>query len=54
MVSQAMQQLGSGEIEVLVDNEASRENVTRAAQIQGWSVAVKMESLGILRLILKK
>jgi len=30
MVSQAMQQAGSGEIEVLVDNEAGRENVSRA------------------------
>jgi tRNA 2-thiouridine synthesizing protein A len=30
--------MGSGEVEVLVDNETSKENVTRAASAQGWSV----------------
>lgn len=54
MVSQAMQRAGSGEIEVLVDNEASRENIARTAQIQGWSVTVKEEAVGNLRLVLKK
>ncbi|NCD25071.1 MAG: preprotein translocase subunit TatB [Deltaproteobacteria bacterium] len=40
LAMQAMRAAGSGEIEVVVDNEASRENVGRAAQSQGWSVAV--------------
>ena len=31
-------QVGSGVIEVLVDTEASKENVTRAAQGKGWEV----------------
>jgi TusA-related sulfurtransferase len=31
--------MGSGEIEVLVDTEASKENVARAAQGKGWKVA---------------
>lgn len=38
---QAMKGKGSGEIEVLVDNEASRENVIRAAAAQGWEAAVE-------------
>lgn len=33
----AMEQ--QGPIEILVDNEASRENVSRAARARGWSVA---------------
>jgi len=31
--------MGSGEIEVLVDNETSKENVTRAATAQGWAIS---------------
>jgi len=54
MASQAMQQVGSGEIEVLVDNEASRENVGRAAQSKGWSVAADEEVGSDFRLLLKK
>ena len=30
--------MGSGELEVLVDTEASKENVSRAAQGKGWRV----------------
>lgn len=40
MAMQAMRTGDSREIEVVVDNEASRENVSRAAQSQGWSVVV--------------
>lgn len=31
-------EVGSGVIEVLVDTEASKENVARAAQGKGWTV----------------
>ncbi len=31
-------EMGSGEIEVLVDTEASKENVSRAALGKGWEV----------------
>ena len=31
--------LNKGEIEVLVDTDTSRENVSRAAKSQGWEVA---------------
>jgi tRNA 2-thiouridine synthesizing protein A len=54
MVTQAMDQAGAGELEVLVDNEASRENVGRAAQGKGWSVAISEETGGDYRLVLKK
>ena len=33
-----IKELRTGEIEVLVDNEASLENVSRAARSQGWEV----------------
>jgi len=38
LVLSRIKQLGGGEFEVLIDNEVSRENVTRAAQSQGWEV----------------
>lgn len=37
-------EMGSGEIEVLVDTEASKENVSRAAQGKGWEVREVDES----------
>ncbi|BDQ33745.1 sulfurtransferase TusA family protein [Pseudodesulfovibrio portus] len=30
--------MGSGELEVLVDTEAAKENISRAAQGKGWAV----------------
>ncbi|NLW80270.1 MAG: preprotein translocase subunit TatB [Desulfovibrionales bacterium] len=54
LAMQAMRGTGSGAIEVLVDNEASRENVARAAQSQGWSVAVTEMAGGECRLDLAK
>jgi TusA-related sulfurtransferase len=33
-----MKEKASGEIEIIVDNEVSRENVGRAARSQGWQV----------------
>ncbi|SFJ65581.1 TusA-related sulfurtransferase [Desulfomicrobium apsheronum] len=54
MAMQAMRANGSGEIEVVVDNEASRENVSRAAQSQGWSVAEVELDGGEFRLSLTK
>lgn len=40
-----IKELGSGELDILVDNEASRENVIRAASSQGWRV-LKSEAQG--------
>ena len=42
--------MGSGELEVLVDTEASKENVARAAQGKGWSVESITEDNGEYRL----
>jgi TusA-related sulfurtransferase len=33
-----MKKLGRGQIEVLVDTDTSKENVSRAAESQGWKV----------------
>ena len=38
--------MGSGELEVLVDTEASKENVARAAQGKGWRVESIAEDNG--------
>lgn len=54
MTIQAMRTVDSREIEVVVDNEACRENVSRAAQSQGWSVAVDELDGGEFRLSLAK
>lgn len=51
---QAMSAAGSGSVEVLVDSEASRENVARAAASLGWSVAVHELAGGEYRLELRK
>jgi tRNA 2-thiouridine synthesizing protein A len=40
-----IKELSSGELDILVDNEASRENVIRAASSQGWRV-LKSEAQG--------
>jgi tRNA 2-thiouridine synthesizing protein A len=33
-----IKEIAAGEIEVIVDNDVSRENVSRAARSQGWEV----------------
>ena len=45
---------GDKALDVLVDNEASLENVTRAAEKKGWNVTPKDEGEGVLRLELRK
>ncbi|MGE4557383.1 MAG: sulfurtransferase TusA family protein [Desulfovibrionaceae bacterium] len=46
--------MGRGELIVLVDTEASRENVGRAAQKQGWSLQGVTENDGEYALTLTK
>lgn len=46
--------LNKGEIEVLVDTDTSKENVSRAAQSQGWEVAEIIESGDGHRILIKK
>lgn len=38
MTMSKMKELGSGEIEVLIDTDTSKENVCRAAASKGWNV----------------
>jgi tRNA 2-thiouridine synthesizing protein A len=53
LVMSRLKELKSGEIHIIVDNEVSRENVTRAARSQGWEV--QEEQLGDeCRLALKR
>jgi len=46
--------LNKGEIEVLVDTETSKENVSRAAKSQGWKVADVAESGDGYKILIKK
>lgn len=40
MTRQKLELLGSGDLEVLVDTEAARENIVRLAERSGWSADV--------------
>ena len=46
--------LNRGEIEVLVDTETSKENVSRAAKSQGWVVSDVTESGDGYKILIKK
>jgi tRNA 2-thiouridine synthesizing protein A len=48
-----IKRINKGEIEILVDTDTSKENVSRAATTQGWQVKVKKEDEHC-RLILTK
>ncbi len=41
-------------IEVLVDTETSKENVSRAAENQGWTVANVAEDGGVFTIMIRK
>lgn len=41
-------------LDVIVDNEASLENVTRAAIKNGWNITRKNEDANVVRLELRK
>lgn len=51
---QAIAEHAAEPLDVLVDNEASLENVTRAAEKKGWNVTPKHEGEGVFRLELRK
>jgi TusA-related sulfurtransferase len=54
MAISKMRELESGEIEVLVDNATSKENVTRAGQKSGWELAEIKEEGEEYRLLFKR
>jgi TusA-related sulfurtransferase len=46
--------MGKGTIEVLVDTEASKENVSRAATAKGWSLDGVVENRGEYTITISK
>lgn len=54
MTLNKIKEIQKGEIIVKVDTDTSKENVSRAAQSQGWEVADIQEKEGRYQLTLKK
>ena len=54
MTLNKIKDLNRGEIEVLVDTVTSKENVSRAAQSQGWEVADVSELDTGYKILIKK
>ena len=49
-----IKRLGSGEIQILVDTDTSKENVSRAAASQGWRIQEVQEEGEGYRIVIKK
>ncbi len=54
LARQALQKLGKGTLEVLVDSPTARENVSRLAKNAGWRVEVQQQPDGSVKLVLSK
>lgn len=54
MTMNKIKELGSGHIEILVDTDTSKENVSRAAASKGWEVKDITPDGGGYRLIIMK
>jgi tRNA 2-thiouridine synthesizing protein A len=54
LTQEALQKMGKGTIEVLVDANTARENVCRLARNSGWNVTVEDQPDGSFRIILRK
>jgi tRNA 2-thiouridine synthesizing protein A len=54
MTIEEIKNTGKGEIEVLVDTDTSKENVSRAATSKGWQVRNVAEEGGGYRILIKK
>lgn len=54
LTQEALQKMGKGTIEVLVDSSTARENVSRLARNSGWNVTVEDQPDGSSRIILRK
>ncbi len=54
LTTEAIKNTGEPEIEILVDNQASRENVGRAAESQGYQVAVSEEMDEDFRILIRQ
>lgn len=51
---ETIKKIGKGEIEILVDTDTSRENVSRAAQSMGWQISEVVEEGTGYRVRIKK
>lgn len=51
MTLSELRELSSGEVEVIVDDEASRQNVNRAATNAGWKLTEEREESGSYHLL---
>ena len=54
LTMEEIKKAGKGQIEVLVDTDTSKENVSRAATSQGWQVQNVAEESGGYRIVIKK
>ena len=54
MTLNKIQSLGTGEVEVLVDTVTSRENVSRAAESQGWTVSEVNQTGNGYKILIRK
>ncbi len=54
LVLNEMKRMGRGEIEVRVDTDTSKENVSRAAEKEGWRVKEIQEEKGDYRILFHK
>ena len=54
MTLEKIKQMGEGELKVQVDTQASRENVSRAVQKQGWTVREIKEENDEFSLVINK
>jgi len=51
---ETIKKLGKGEIEILVDTDTSKENVSRAAQSMGWQITGIAEHERGYKIMIKK
>jgi TusA-related sulfurtransferase len=54
LTRQALQKLGKGTLEVLVDSPTARENISRLAREASWKVEIQQQADGSVKLILSK
>lgn len=54
MTLDQIKKIDKGEIEVLVDTDTSKENVSRAAESQGWQVKAVEDSNEGYRIVINK
>lgn len=54
LLMENMKKMGKGSLEVLVDTITSRENVVRAAAMEGWKVSQEEESDQGYKILLEK